>query len=277
MNPSERALWFIECHFGSEISLDDVAAAAGVSRYHASRAFEAATGRPIMRYVRGRRLSVAAHALCDGAPDILAVALEAGYGSHEAFTRAFRDQFGVTPESVRTHGRIDHLRLVEPIKLKQDILETLEPPRIENGKPLLIAGLGERYTCDTCAGIPAQWQRFLPHFCQVQGQVGKVAYGLTYNFDDAGNFDYVAGVEVSDFSGLPPDWTRVRVPAQRYAVFMHRGHISTIRSTWNTVWNRWFPQSQYESADAPNFERYDESFDSTTGQGGVELWIPIKA
>jgi AraC family transcriptional regulator len=48
-----------------------------------------------MRYVRGRRLTEAAKVLSDGAPDILTVALDAGYGSHEAFTRAFRDQFGV--------------------------------------------------------------------------------------------------------------------------------------------------------------------------------------
>jgi len=43
----------------------------------------------VMRYVRGRQLTEAARCLASGAPDILAIALEAGYGSHEAFTRAF--------------------------------------------------------------------------------------------------------------------------------------------------------------------------------------------
>ncbi len=76
-------------------------AIAGVSRFHMVRAFAAATGLSVMRYVRARRLSEAARALADGAPDILALALEADYGSHEAFTRAFRDHFGVTPEAVR--------------------------------------------------------------------------------------------------------------------------------------------------------------------------------
>jgi AraC family transcriptional regulator len=54
-----------------------------------------------MHYARGRRLSEAARALAAGAPNILEVALAAGYGSHEAFTRAFRRQFGVPPEALR--------------------------------------------------------------------------------------------------------------------------------------------------------------------------------
>src|SRR3954470_12793987 len=95
MNPVGKALWFIETHFAGELSLAAIAAAAGVSRYHLSRAFDAATGSSAMAYVRGRRLTLAAQALAKGAPDILSVALAAGYGSHEAFTRAFRDQFGL--------------------------------------------------------------------------------------------------------------------------------------------------------------------------------------
>jgi AraC family transcriptional regulator len=105
MNPVEKALWYIESHFADEISLDDVARVAGVSRFHLVRAFQAATGRPVMRHVRGRRLTEAARVLADGAPDILAVALDAGYGSHEAFTRGFRDQFGLPPEAVRAPPR----------------------------------------------------------------------------------------------------------------------------------------------------------------------------
>ena len=79
------------------------------------RAFAAATGLSVMRYVRARRLTEAARALANGAPDILSVALDADYGSHEAFTRAFRDHFGVTPEAVRGSARLDNLKLQEPI------------------------------------------------------------------------------------------------------------------------------------------------------------------
>src|SRR5215472_4308984 len=162
MNPMEKALWFIESHFASEIALEDIAKAGGVSRFHLTRAFGAATGRSIMRYVRGRRLTVAADALAKGAPDILSVALDAGYNSHEAFTRAFRDQFGVTPEMVPAQGDLKKIELVDPIKMDDTQLVNLNPPRFENGKRLLVAGLSGRYTCETSAGIPSQWQRFVP-------------------------------------------------------------------------------------------------------------------
>ena len=101
-----------------------------------------------------------------------------------------------------------------------------------------------------------------------------MAYGVCCNGDDTGNFDYIAGVEVSDFSDLPREFSRVRVPEQRYAVFTHRDHISTIRRTVNTIWNNWLPAAGLKAADAPNFERYDEKFDPRTGNGGLEIWIP---
>jgi AraC family transcriptional regulator len=277
MTPVQKALWFVESHFASEIALDEIATAAGASRFYLTRAFTAISGQPLMRYVRGRRLSEAARALANGAPDILTVALDAGYGSHEAFTRAFTEHFGITPETVRAHGDLAHLKLVEPILMDQTLLENLQPARFVTGKPMFIAGITEHYTCETSAGIPAQWQRFLPHFNRVPGQIGKVAYGVTYNADDEDNMDYLCGVEVPDFSRVPADWGRVRIPQQRYVVFNHAGHVSGIRRTWATIWNSWFPASGHEPADGPNFERYGENFDSQTGNGGVELWIPIRS
>jgi AraC family transcriptional regulator len=275
MTPIGKALWYVESHFAGEISLDQVAAAGGVSRYYLSRAFAEATGFPVMQYVRARRLSEAARALAAGAPDILSVALATGYGSHEAFTRAFRDRFGVTPEAVRAERNVATLSLVEPIKMDESMLTTLEPPRFENGKTLLIAGLSERYDCDSSKAIPAQWQRFMPYIGNIPGQIGRTAYGVCCNSDEEGNFDYICGVEVSDFSELPPELARLRIPARRYAVFTHRDHISTIRRTVNTIWNKWLPESGYEVADAPDFERYGAEFNPETGTGGVEIWIPL--
>jgi AraC family transcriptional regulator len=276
MDPVGRALWFIEGHFAQSISLDEIAAAGGVSRFHMTRAFREATGSSPVSYLRARRLTEAAKSLANGAPDILAVAIEAGYGSHEAFTRAFRDQFGVTPEAVRERRKIDNIKLMEPIKMEEALLSKLEAPRFEKGKRLLIAGLGERYNGDTCAGIPAQWQRFVPHIGHIPGQVGGTAYGVCHNCDDLGNFEYLSGVEVSDFSSVPGNFQCVNIGEQDYAVFSHRDHISTIRRTWSTIWNTWLPESEYEPVDAPDFERYGKEFDSLTGMGGLEIWVPIK-
>ncbi|HEY3891822.1 MAG TPA: AraC family transcriptional regulator, partial [Bradyrhizobium sp.] len=269
-------LWFIESHLAEALSLDEIAATGGVSRFHLVRAFAAATGLPVMRYVRARRLSEAARALANGAPDILALALEANYGSHEAFTRAFRDHFGVTPEAVRSSTPLDHLRLQEPIIMDSTKIDNLQAPRFETGKPLLVAGIGERYTCESGAAIPGQWHRFRQSVANFPDRIGRVAYGVCCNGDDAGNFDYIAGVEVQDFTDLPREFSRVRIPEQKYAVFTHRDHISTIRRTVNTIWNEWLPASGLKAADAPNFERYDENFDPVSGNGGLEIWIPVR-
>ena len=276
MNPVAKALWYIESHFTQDLTLDDVAGAGGVSRYHMSRVFGIANGYSIVRYIRGRRLTEAARILAGGAPDILAVALDAGYGSHEAFTRAFRDQFGLTPEVLRARGNLDNIKLMEPIKMDETLLTNLDPPRVENLKTLLIAGLSERYNSETCANIPAQWQRFAPYLGHIPGQVGRTAYGVVYNSDDAGNTEYMSGVEVPDFSRIPADLSRLRIPEQRYAVFTQRDHIATIRRTWFTIWNKVLPESGHQAAGGPEFERYGEEFDPRTGNGGFEIWIPIK-
>jgi AraC family transcriptional regulator len=277
MNPAQKALWYIESHLAAPLTLDDVAGVAGVSRFHLVRAFATATGFSVMRYVRARRLSKAAQALAAGAPDILSLALDADYSSHEAFTRAFRDHFGVTPEMVRATTCLDRLKLVEPIVMDSTLLDNLKPPRFETGKPFLVSGIAERCTHENSgAGIPNLWHQFHHTVDHIPARIGKVAYGVCCNGDDAGNFDYVAGVEVADFSDLPREFARVRIPEQKYAVFTHAEHISTIRRTVHTIWNHWLPTSGMKAADAPSFERYDEKFDPATGNGGLEIWIPVR-
>ena len=269
MNPAQKALWFIESHLADALTLDEIAAIAGVSRFHLVRAFAAATGLPVMRYVRARRLSEAARALANGAPDILALALEADYGSHEAFTRAFRDHFGVTPEAVRGSTRLDHLRLQEPITMDSTRIDNLQAPRFETGKPLLVAGLGERYTCETGAAHSRPVAALSP----IGGRTFPAGSGRWPTASAATATTPAISTtspasKCPDFSDLPREFSRVRIPEQKYAVFTHRDHISTIRRTINTIWNHWLPASGLKAADAPNFERYDENFDPLTGNGG---------
>ncbi|MGF1476520.1 MAG: GyrI-like domain-containing protein [Geminicoccaceae bacterium] len=277
MGPSNKALWYIESRLRAPITLDEVAQHAEVSRFHLSRAFGVAVGVSVTRYIRARRLSEAAKSLAGGAGNILMVAFDAGYSSHEAFTRAFRQEFGMTPESLRDQRHLGSIELKEAFKMDETLLTELAPPRFADGKTLLIAGLSERYSDDTVGGIPGQWQRFGGHIGTVPNQVGDASYGVCCNSDEAGNIDYITGVEVSDFDGLPADWARIRIPAQRYAVFHHKEHISQIRRTWHTVFDRWLPGSGHELLDAPSFERYDNRFDPETGMGGLEIWIPLKA
>src|ERR1700682_1499835 len=179
IKPAQKALWFIESPLADALTLDEIAGVGGISRFHMVRAVDAATRLSVMRYVRARRLTEAARALASGAPDILTLALEADYGSHEAFTRAFRDHFGVTPEAVRGLKRLDNLRLQEPIVMALTIIDNLQAPRFQTGKPLLIAGLGERISQENKgAGIPSQGNRLHQSMQNIPDRVGKVAYGV---------------------------------------------------------------------------------------------------
>lgn len=275
VDPVAQALWYIESHFDSELSLDEIAGASTVSRYHLARAFPAVTGNAVMRYVRSRRLTEAARRLANGAPDILSVAIDAGYASHEAFTRAFRDLFGKTPEAVRERGHLEDLALVEPLRKDPAMNVALAAPRIAETPLLLIAGLSRRYTPTTMAGIPSQWQQFAPYIGHVPTQMGSEAYGACINTDGEGNMEYLCGVAVSSFDGIPQEFATLRIPPQRYAVFTHEGHIYSIRATWQAVFTTGLPDLGERIADAPDFEKYDDRFDPRTGNGTVEIWIPL--
>jgi AraC family transcriptional regulator len=278
MDAVRKALWFIEAHFDSELTLQEVAQCAGVSRFHLLRAFSAATGTPIMQYVRARRLSQAARRLAEGSPEILTVALDAGYNSHEAFTRAFADLFNVTPQAIRRGKSLEGLNLVEARTVSTAPMIKLDSPRVHTRAAMLIAGLSEHYLCNEgAAGIPAQWQRFVAHLGTIPQQKGPDTFGVVYNTDEAGNMDYLSGVEVRDISQLPQGLISMRLPAQQYAIFFHPQHVAAIRASWNYIWNEWLPQAEFEVVDAPILEHYDQRFNPRTGEGGVELWVPVRA
>ena len=272
----DKAMWFLNGHFGEELSLEDVADAAGVSRHHLAHAFGRTVGISVMGYVRGLRLSRAARELAAGAPDILAVALEAGYGSHEAFTRAFRYEFGATPEAVRAGHSFENLKLMEPLQMTGTAnVSEMQKPTLRDGKSMLIAGLKSNFSYSDTAGIAALWQRFAPNIGHTASEVGGAAYGAVLAHTDMG-FDYACGVEVNNFALVPDSLVKIRVPAQRYAVFRHSGHISAIRGTIRAVMTSWLPAADLQIADAPMIERYGPEFDGRTGLGGLEIWVPVK-
>ncbi|EQA35780.1 GyrI-like small molecule binding domain protein [Leptospira inadai serovar Lyme str. 10] len=272
----QKALWFVESHKRDTISLEEIADVCEVSPFHLTRTFAATMGVSLMRYVRARRLSEAARQLALGNTDILYLALEVGYGSHEAFTRAFRDQFALSPEQIRAQGHLNNITLVAPITMNAVPISKMDPPRFETLKPKVFVGLVERYDCQSPGGIPDQWQRFVPYLGNIPGQVGDAAYGINFNFDKDGNFDLMSGVEVIDLSNIPKGLNSLRIPAQRYAVFSHKDHIAGIRASFAAIWNKLLPESGVKAVEGPNFERYGSEFNPKTGLGGLEIWIPIE-
>ena len=157
--------------------------------------------------------------------------------------------------------------LKKMLALRQRTLQPGKPPQRKD-------------TFETLDDIPAQWARFAPHLGSIPGQVDLAAYGLCICAGTSG-FDYISGVEVSGEPALPSDWVNLRLPAQKYAIFSHAGHVSTIREIAQQIGEEWLPNSGYEAAQGvpgqPNLiERYGSEFDPATGKGGIELWLPIK-
>lgn len=276
MSVVDKAVWVIERNSTGELSLPTVAEACGVSRSHLASAFGTTTGWPVMKYLRARRLTRAAQTLAQGAPDILAVALDVGYGSHEAFTRAFRDQFGVPPERVRERASTEGLAMVAPLDLRARERAVLTPPWLTEGAAVRAVGLSRRHTFDTIIGIPIQWETFMAnHYGHIPQRVECIPIGIQKPADDEGAFDYICAAEVNTFGQLPQDLLRIEIAARRYAVFEHRGHVSTLFDTYAAIWNEALQEHGWAPAQAPVIERHSPSFNPQTGEGGVSLWIPL--
>lgn len=150
-------------------------------------------------------------------------------------------------------------------------------PRIEQRTAFRVAGLREKYRHDDLSGFPEQWRRFLAHPDEVPGRIGTAAYGVMLPVPgETDGFDYLAGMAVRDAAGLPHGFSQALIPAGSYAVFEHHGHISRIRNSWDAAWRNGLPESGHRAADNPVlFERYGDDFDPATGEGVVELWIPV--
>ncbi|MEO0912357.1 MAG: AraC family transcriptional regulator [Pseudomonadota bacterium] len=271
---TDRIIWHIEMMLAAPFSLEELAARSGASPYHVVRCFRAASGMAPMTYLRARRLSVAAEALARGDADILSVALDAQYASHEAFTRAFAAYFGVLPSRVRGAQSTEMLELKEPLQMKNDMLTEVAAPEMREREAFRVVGLSAQCTFEDISAIPALWQGFNARESEVAGVVGA-AYGVCCDGDGAGRFRYVAGAEAPGDAGMPDGMDDVAIPAGRYAVFTHTGHISDLPRTVYTIWNKALPDAGLEPRPAPDFEVYDKRFDVETGRGAVEIWIPV--
>ena len=130
----------------------------------------------------------------------------------------------------------------------------------------------EAFVADAVRGIAAQWREFAA--TDIGGARDAHAYGIMCGAD-ADGFEYMCGVEVADFADAPAHAGRIRIPAQRYAVFLHEGDASHLHETWRAIWDEWLPASGFSMAHTPEFERYPER----TGPHGaepIEIWASIR-
>jgi AraC family transcriptional regulator len=96
----QKAVDFIEDNIKGQVTIDECARVAGFSRYYFFRLFGIYTGTSLMEFVRKRKLSHAMLEVCQGRR-ILDIALDYGYGSERAFSRAFLQEYGKNPSKFR--------------------------------------------------------------------------------------------------------------------------------------------------------------------------------
>lgn len=139
---------------------------------------------------------------------------------------------------------------------------------------MLLAGLRRQHTmAGAGTSVPEQWNEF-----RSLGSIdasGRTVYGAICGSDGDG-FEYMTGVQVDSFDGVGEDVGRMRVPAQEYAVFTHRGRISEVSALWQHIWRDWLPRSGYEDAETPPLERYGSGFNAEMGDGEFEIWFPVR-
>lgn len=160
-----------------------------------------------------------------------------------------------------------------------EITKPFSAPRIEYAGPLLIAGLREPLDEQAAQKIPLLWQQLVSRWELIAQRVGRAGYGLCIHLTN-NEYYYMAGCAVWDFADLPAPFSPFIIPSQTYAVFTHTESVSSIRSTIDFAFDHWLPGSGYSHAshteNALHFlEYYGEQFDSRTGTGKIEIWLPV--
>lgn len=147
------------------------------------------------------------------------------------------------------------------------------PVRFAHRDAMLLGGLRRRHRfADAPAGTARQWSDFL-NGEMPPGRIGGDRLGVMCGADAAG-LEYMCAVPVASLDPLPEGVGRMRVPAQRYAVFQHDGPAATLPTTWQRILD-WLEGGDYASAHTPDFELYGEGCDPRTAPAGVEIWVGV--
>ncbi|KJK42097.1 AraC family transcriptional regulator [Lentzea aerocolonigenes] len=274
-----EAMARIEADLEGEVDVKLLARIAGTSEYHLRRMFSALAGIPLSEYVRRRKLTRAASEVLSGQDSLLDIAVRWGYGSNEAFARAFKAMHGVGPQEARTRNKPLQSQQILTFRLVVEGSTSMEY-RIVNKEAFKVVGRGTRVPLVHLGMNPAIVEFVkgigmptLERIKQLSDGEPEGMLALTYNqegVEEGDQLDYFQGVVTS--REAPDDLEALEVPENTWAVFTAEGpYPETIQYMWRDVYAQWFPSNNYQSVEGPSMLRTQIDGD----QAKAELWVPV--
>lgn len=238
-------LIWLESHLDQALSLDNVAAKAGYSKWHLQRMFKEVTGQAIGSYIRARRLTKAAVALRLSSRSILDIAVQYHFDSQQTFTRAFKKQFTHTPAFYRRSKQWLSEGLCAPIYLDK---RTLPQISFITVNPLNFIGMSQGYEYKSIKkpGIYHRqrvelWHRFLQALPVMPEKVyGIRQYYVNKEQEDELQIQYTTAVLVNEWA-YPPVGRHFRLDGGEYARFVYEGPIEGLQQFIFTLYSSCLP------------------------------------
>ncbi|MFF8394229.1 effector binding domain-containing protein [Streptomyces sp. NPDC016172] len=282
-----QAMDRIERNLDHTIDVADLARTACTSEYHLRRMFSALAGMPLSEYVRRRRLTVAGAEVLSGDATLLEIAVRYGYGSGEAFARAFRTMHGVGPGEARRTGaalvsqpRLAFRLTVEGSSSMQ--YRVVDRPAFtvtgfEARIPLVHSGPNQAII-DFVRGLDKPAVEHLEKLSDQEPQgIVAVCDDLDPSRAEGTELDYYHAVITSASAPdpAPEGTTTLPVPPGTWAVFTTSGPApQAIQELWRDVFTEWFPSNPYRTRPGPEILRTHLSPDGT--EADAELWLPVE-
>lgn len=279
-----EAMAYIETNLMSEMDMNQIARIAGCSEYHFRRTFSFLTGMSLGEYVRRRRLSLAAIRMLAKGEKVIDVALDLGYETPEAFSKAFSAMHGVSPSRVKKADV--EIKAFPPMTFQLMINGGVEMNyRIVEKEAFQIVGFHKRIMVQF-KGVNPQMesltQRLTPvviaDLKSLNNVEPKGMLSVSANFAER----TVEGSEVDQYIGVattvaaPEGYDSLPVENNTWAVFSAMGRFpDALQETWARIYSEWFPASSYELTGGPEM-LWNESPDITKADYRSEIWIPVR-
>lgn len=277
----------VEDSLTDDLDVARLATALGTTEHHLRRMFSSLAGMPLSEYVRRRRMTVAAAEVVDGQGDLLAVAVRYGYGSAEAFGRAFRAVHGVNPGEARRAGgpfrsqpRLRFRLTVEGAAPMDVRLVTRPAFRLAGHAarvPLVHEGVNPAVQHHVASIAPDEHLRLKALGDAEPRGILAVSADLDVDRREGTELTYLHGVAVSDGVVVPADLDVIDVEAGSWAVFRAAGpYPATLQQVWAATATEWFPSNPWRLRPGPEVVAVlERAADLSTAT--VELWLPVEA